>query len=109
MELEVGMFVRTQENGIAKIIEIKHDGFEYKYCLDNKITIFIQQIKKARHNIIDLIEVGDYVNGYKVYEIVDNLICVCDDCDRTISVEDIKSIVTHEQFERVSYKLGKED
>ena len=62
MKLEVGMYVRTKDNGIKKI-----NGLYSKAIFtDTYIRIENKDISKASHNIIDLIEVGDYVNGYKV-------------------------------------------
>lgn len=78
---------------------------------------------KFSHNIIDLIEVGDYVNGYKITSIYDDDSKVneynlkhqkClgkniydeDYQEYLIYAEDIKSIVTKEQFESMEYKLG---
>ena len=72
-------------------------------------------IAKHSFNIIDLIEVGDYVNGYKVLEIED--ISNCNKKAYTIfeknehcyvrlwKTEDIKNIVTHEQFKSVMYEV----
>lgn len=117
MNLEVGMYVRF--NGmINKIIGI--DDNWYDDWLDEvssmDIDIFIKDYKPiASFNIIDLIEVGDYVNGMKVLEIEEG----CTFIDGTISNilwtdtiknnaiwnETIKSIVTKEQFENMSYHI----
>lgn len=67
----------------------------------------------AKHskNITDLIEVGDYVNGYKVEKIEDGYIYVdyCWDCELytlvTNDSDNIKSIVTKEQFANMEYKV----
>ena len=52
-------------------------------------------------NIIDLIEVGDYVNGEIVHEVMDNLVLVGEE-RIPIKQEDIKSLVTREQFEEMN-------
>ena len=115
MNLEVGMLVRTKDRGIAKI-----KGFHSNVYSDYIITscgfdlVCRKEIIKASHNIIDLIEVGDYVNGAKV----DNIILKDDKeiCFRykyafekedvyTLHLEDIETIVTKEQFESMSYKV----
>lgn len=61
-------------------------------------------------NIIDLIEVGDYVNGKKVISILDyedfKKVCFDKDFDDVAYEEDIKSVVTKEQFVSVEYKVG---
>ncbi len=67
-------------------------------------------IVKHSKNIIDLIEAGDYVNGKYVKEInqykdgksIIVLIGIIDE-------NDIKSIVTKEQFESVGYKAESEE
>ena len=107
MKLEVGMYVRTKDK-IVKIEKIS-DGVMW----DTQGYVHFGDFIKASHNIIDLIEVGDYVNGYKVYY------CYCADEDSTglfIDTEkgrqwldkpgQIKSIVTKEQFEQMQYKVG---
>ena len=101
MELEIGMYVRTL-NGKIWIIKSQQSISGHK-----------KDIINASYNIIDLIEVGDYVNEYKVYY------CYCADEDSTglfIDTEkgrewldkssQIKSIVTKEQFESMEYKIG---
>lgn len=64
-------------------------------------------------NIIDVIDVGDYVNGERVIYI-DNLTgslrqynVAGEDIEKTCGhwQEDIKSVVTHEQFESIKYRL----
>lgn len=65
--------------------------------------------EKASFNIIDLIEVGDYVNGLKVIDIVENDIYISDFYAESyigiVKVKDIKSIITHEQMEQMAYKV----
>lgn len=120
MKLEVGMYVRYKNYGkIEKIIEYK----EYEVFGEVKVKIngfkhykknLLKHILKASHNIIDLIEVGDYVNGYPIYEIVEykdntRAIVIGDDNKSIIweeSSQYIKSIVTKEQFSQMEYKVG---
>ena len=118
MKLEEGMYVRLNCNyvlGIGKTIgEIDEDNFiKTKFKDGFECSLPTYMIAKASRNIIDLIEVGDYVNGKKVGYI--------DDCDgamreyyydyEDINVdvghffEEIKSIVTKEQFESMSYEV----
>lgn len=69
MKLEVGMYVRTKKYGIAKIIGGISDKFNIDVFKKDGYTLRCQKerdILKASFNIIDLIEVGDYVNGEKV-------------------------------------------
>ena len=110
MELKERMYVRTNEGKITKIIEIDKDGFER---VDKCRDFTNYNITKASHNIIDLIEVGDYVNGYKVIEVdfdaeEEKYIRVdkSQDVLKTIlRANDIKSIVTQEMFSNVEYRV----
>lgn len=115
MKLEVGMYVRFNRGGIkiAKLIENINDSQFWK--LDIHQDILEGDILKASYNIIDLIEVGDVITTNNMCgEITsidkenDEIHLACFDYD-TISSVHILSIVTKEQFERVSYKLGNGD
>ena len=125
--MKVGDYVRykTLSNQI-KINKIKNivepDDSElsmtniFLYDLDNKDVTADKYIINSSPNIIDLIEVGDYVNGKKVvdkqYHYTDK-----DNYDmgewcifyENVALGDyqynIKSIVTKEQFESMEYKL----
>ena len=116
MKLEVGMYVRHKYHTgsyeitkINKIIDVLPQNKQL--YLDGDVNVKSNVIK-ASNNIIDLIEVGDYVNGYKVHY------CYCADEDSTglfIDTEkgrqwldkpiQIKLIVTKEQFESMQYEV----
>ena len=113
--MNVGDYVRTKSGFIDKITNI-NDFREQnmKYALEqpswNDDIVFIgeKDIIKSSPNIIDLIEVGDYVNGKKVahncIENGGNIVLFTDmDC---ANENNIKSIVTHEQFSQMEYKVG---
>lgn len=111
MKLEVGMYVRTPK-GIAKIEEITEDRTEIYFNCDTGLSIsflkkdFTQEemaeFYKHSYNIIDLIEVGDYVNGYLIIRKTTTLLTKQ---LSNIEASDIKSIVTREQFESMQYKV----
>ena len=122
MKLEVGMYVRTKDGKIAKFIKYDEEDKEelitdyYEYS-----TIWIKDVIEASHNIIDLIEVGDYVNGSKVVDISiigkdkEKWVWVeqTEDTDNKYgddyvgyNNEQIKSIVTKEEFKAMEYRLG---
>ena len=73
----------------------------------------ISDITKHSPNLIDLIEVGDYINGHKIV----SEIWGEDDNDLYFEIEgsyhkatyigekDIKSIVTKEQFKNIEYEM----
>lgn len=103
MELKEGMFVRTNEGIITKIIEIDKDGFER---FDKLVDFTNYEITKASYNIIDLIEVGDYVNGYRVKQDEEGKLYY----HKIIGYDllekcNIKSIVTKEMFANAEYKV----
>lgn len=133
MKLEVGQFVRFKDKRgneyIRKIVEIPEDNRYASLYLDKDANyskgLSIKNVIKASYNIIDILEVGDYVNGYKVEEVNNNLnehkgICnsldtylwvvnVLDEFEEIVIFEkDIKTILTKEQFEKMSYKVLKE-
>ena len=122
--LSVGMYVRTKNGNIRKIVELTNTKFidEPDYYVD-KVLIDIEQneredtiymekwlfnedIVKASYNIIDILEVGDYVNGWKVLYWTDGTKIVDDGYATNLDKIDIKSIVTHEQMEQMAYKVG---
>ena len=127
MKLEVGMYVRTRY-GIAKITNLSETIDVRGFYLDEEImdcnvenwksfcTIH-DIIGKPSHSIIDLIEVGDYVNGEEVDYIIKPDVCGDEELDdgkvhtkncgrlEFIELWQIKSIVTKEQFESMSYKV----
>ena len=120
MKLEVGMYVRTKHNGIGKIVEYINDQTHYFfkcYKLDRHCSNCEEYITEAdvieepSYNIIDLIEVGDYVNGYKVSDVDKGKYSVFieepkDYVWQCLWNNDIKSIVTKEQFSQMEYKVG---
>ena len=70
-----------------------------------------EKIVKHSKNIIDLIEEGDYVNGCKVYENRKTYLIVHQKVENSeidynfINHDEIKSIVTKEQFVQVEYRV----
>ncbi len=103
MKLEVGMYVRIKW-GIGKIKRIYDEKYKGRISVATNKTAYGMEEKdilKASHNIIDLIEVGDYVNGEKVYQENGHLFVG----NWWIENKNIKSIVTKEQFESAQYKV----
>lgn len=126
MELKEGMYVRT-DNGLklGKVIEIHKLTTKTWYELDTRIRLDNSELtkKKIKDNIIDLIEVGDYVNGERVIALKKDIsernihmnskgnsifvdYDLANDWYYGIDDEDIKSIVTKEQFESMEYKVN---
>ena len=117
MKLEVGMYVRYEYENVIYIGKINFIsetmGFEEKlmFSVDNCIEeIYKENIIKASFNIIDLIEVGDYVNGSKVISIKtdeNNIKWIYTNNENAYGYknDEIRNIVTREQFEQMSYRL----
>lgn len=99
-EIEVGEYIRTKLGDIKKITE----GFEFIIKRHNESD---NKIVKHSFNIIDLIEEGDYVNGSIVVEILhgDPSVIVENYGEEELFENDIKSIVTKEQFENIKYEV----
>lgn len=111
MKLEAGQFVRTKDGEIHKIKSIDDEYIEYENGFGIPYELK-EYIVKASYNIIDILEVGDYVNGCYIQEIKslkDNvMICMLDsdyECVSTITNKEIETIVTHEQMEQMAYKV----
>jgi len=117
-EIKVGEYVRLR----GEILQVSHIGKNYfndkltslyitfkEYASGNSFSL--ENIKKWKHsfNIIDLIEVGDYVNGDKVVNKNDDrreLVLRNDTGFQYINEgnsNEIKSIVTKEQFKSNEY------
>lgn len=118
LELKENMYIRTCDGIIDKVIfdyyghcasrncDCKHISCAKNYYDEDKVV-------KASYNIIDLIEVGDYVNGLPVQKINKylstnekylDLLGSCSDWEN----EDIKSVITHEQMKQMKYKVDDE-
>mgnify|MGYP001625675142 FL=1 len=126
MNLEIGKYVRTCNGTIFKIVGGNEDKWDIdisysclsrlededytSYAYNKNNSFFKALAKKASHSLIDLIELGDYVNGLAVTRI-----CVDEETEKkhlnmygSLSEwenEDIKSIVTKEQFNSVKYEV----
>lgn len=123
MEIEVGEYVRNKEGYIdivEKVIEPDEYMPEIYYCCKSIMaSSYKSEIIKHSKDIKDLIEIRDYVNGYKVISVDYNVIddkteCIELDLNNNyqynfISARQIKTILTHEQFEANCYKVGGKD
>ena len=114
------MYVRTNKGQIFDCIESEQMGKPIYYPKNSKTNGYIDynEVYKKSNNIIDICEVGDYVNGSEVCKIYDNkhlenpvkeVFCMGKDGfegELIYTNDDIKSIVTKEQFEAMQYKVG---
>ena len=127
-KLEVGMYVRIKwGNGLQTISQCKNivnmgdtqyakEDF-YIHTDHSGEVIYKTMIVKSSFDIIDILEVGDYVNGKKIVDVG----CLINGPRKGTKVidyyitpsavsylenEDIKSVITHEQIEQMAYKMG---
>lgn len=111
MKLEVGMYVRTKDGYVSQYRYYDTTNMGKLLCipLSNRTFANIEDIIKASHNIIDLIEVGDYVNGYYVEDVLKTFVNVAVGSNYfqspTIYEKNIKSIVTKEQFKNIEVNI----
>lgn len=104
--------MRTKNGEIHKVIEIKEnryitnfaDYFYYRY--DNNMGGFKSNIANHSKQLIDLIEEGDYVNGELITDKWDTRVS---SIRSNFSEEDIKTILTHQQYMANCYKVGGEN
>ena len=117
-EIEVGEYVRTEEGYIGILIEYIPNALNYlkidvgkeirrdNGMSDNYIyTRYGFQLKHSKQ-LIDLVEVGDYVNGELITDKWDTRIS---SIRSNFSEEDIKTILTKEIYMANCYKVGGED
>ena len=112
--MEVNDYVRTDDGLIGKIVS---EPYEYKDSIvhdidfgDNNIYNeyeMYQNIIKVSPSIIDILEVGDYVNGGQVREIEKDYIRISGGgyIWQFLKKEEIKSIATKEQFKNMEYEV----
>lgn len=103
----------SRDYGIGKITQL-NSGYS-----SNGGELIDIQFKHSKHSVpkkdvissdspIDLIKVGDYVNGGQVRETEKDYIRISGGgyIWQFLKKEEIKSIVTHEQFSQMEYKVG---
>lgn len=127
MKLKEGMYVRTEKGYIAKILGVDYLLDDNGCELNNIEAVYLDKMVdeigkdiyagcvsqvfkecRVRDNLIDLIEVGDYVNGVEVEEINDKEIMLVDThlwIDKEVANRLIESIVTKEQFSSMKYEV----
>ena len=119
--LKPNMYVRTKDGKIFDCYVSEQMGKPIYYPKRSKTNGYIDwnEVYKKSENIIDILEVGDYVNELPVEDYYTRYDEEKDDYIKIgivtleyywkgtfTSVEDIKSIVTKEAFESMEYRLG---
>lgn len=101
-----------------KYLYQRYNGYLKKYEVNDNILIDTKNVNniidldkqiilgKTSENIIDLIEIGDYVNGHIVLKKEeDNFLLIDDKGYAHLAPINIKSIVTKEQFEKDKFEV----
>ena len=124
MKIEIGEYIRTKQGDISKVryvdeenIFLEDDVWSINDLYEKTNILYFDDEEIAKHskNIIDLIEVGDYVNGVEVIDLADGIhLEFANDVSyvdvglatyRDGHIEGIETIVTKEQFNNMEYRL----
>ena len=110
--IEAGEYVRTKNGKIDKIIN--NNCYMPQYIECEKSLLYKEDIVNHSKNIIDLIEVGDYVNGTEIdlLEKSENRVwstSTYGDEDIVFYENEIKTILTKEQFEQNCYTVERNE
>lgn len=129
MELKKEMYVRTKYNDFCNMVAIRKideidddcsfwiDDYIIDTYGDEQNKLHEEDVEFASEDIVNVIKPGDYVNGKKVVFIDEDYNVAVDENDittrdfegryefLTIKKEDIKSIVTKEQFALMEYEV----
>ena len=108
-EIEVGEYVKLN---YGKIDKVKNNDYYMQQYIECEKGLYPREnIVKHSKNIIDLIEVGDYVNGYPVRRIANfnNELCNFDlnTMEWTLlkNIDVYYNILTKEQYMQNCYKI----
>lgn len=109
MEIEVGEYVRTKSGKFDKVINNNYYMPQYIEC--EKSIVNKENIVKHSKNIIDLIEVGDWVNGKRIHKI-DRGKNYCylyyGNCKTFVDYQ-IKTILTKELYQANCYRVERKE
>ena len=105
--IEVGEYVRTNDGRIFRVYKIDNKNPDYTLYSNEFTRPINYKIVKHSKNIIDLIEVGDYVNGKRIHKInkgSNYCYLYYGNCKTFIDYQ-IKTILTKEQYTQNCYKI----
>lgn len=104
-------YARLNTGEIVRVIGIKENKLNKKaiyYGVYEQDWFDSMAVENFSDKPIELIEEGDYVNGQEVIEVREQegkIYLMTGYVPQTYIKEDIKSIVTHEQFASIEYKV----
>ena len=106
----------TRIGRLCGILPITHVDLILEYVLEDGNIIHKDNIIVSDNNIINLVKVGDLVNGYRVVEIIEknrkkepSTMVYCEYGDNIIGFynEDIKNVITRDQYRLMNYEVKK--
>lgn len=108
MNIEVGEYIRTKQGDISKVRYVDEENIFLEDSVWSKNDLYEktdvlyfddEEIAKHSKNILDLVEVGDYLDGVRVSEtFINNIKYLAKDYNN-------KTIVTKEQFSNMEYRV----
>lgn len=117
MEIKIGQYVRTKHRNevvIRKIVNIFEDSKEHDHRLifdkPTKYQYYVEDYNFiAKEKPIGLIETGDVIAGpdgrkFEVYAVGNDCVYI-NELKEFINVDEIKTIMTKEQFENLKYVI----
>lgn len=116
MKMMEKMYVRTNV-GIAKVHSIRDNNVQTILTRNHRVGHYFTVLQEPSFNILDLIQIGDYVNNCTILDIVDIkdskekmfvvFIHKGTQCCKIWGEEDIETIVTKEQLDQEKYIIKK--
>ena len=112
--IEVGEYVRTKNGLMGKVVQITNYKYIIRFYNGKEIAIGTI-IAKHSKNIIDLIEEGDFVNGYPVRKIpnFNNELCNFDlntmEWTPLRNIDIYYNILTKEQYQANCYTVERNE
>ena len=110
--IEVGEYVRTKSGEIGIFKKYAEEGVQQWFTMLQNGTLYTtatRAIVNHSKNIIDLIEVGDIVNGERILDITGDYIHTNEtDHNRFYLAKHIKTILTKELYQANCYTVERE-
>lgn len=111
--IEIGEYVRTKSGEIGIFKKYAEEGVQQWFTMLQNGTLYTtatRAIVNHSKNIIDLIEVGDIVNGERILDITGDYIHTNEtDHNRFYLAKHIKTILTKEQYTRNCYTVERKE
>lgn len=106
--IEAGEYVRTKNGKIDKVIN--NNCYMPQYIECEKSLLYKEDIVNHSKDLVDLIEVGDIVNGEKILDITGDYIHTNEtDHNRFYLAKHIKTILTKEYYQANCYTVERKE